>query len=156
MGTPDAVMTAVPWVDMAIRSLREISQTLGLGACEVLERPLTVRDEKVGAAISLEGEGVEIWLHISAHEGDLIVIARRFLKIAPGANLRMEDATDAMCELSNMLAGGIKAGMRRRVRGLRITLPNYGELPKPAPAAMAVIMGLGGCALHVRLTPEPQ
>lgn len=147
------VFVVEPWINMAVRSLGDIAATLGLGECHQLTRPLADIDGCRGAAISLHGEGLEVGMVLWGSFDHLTTLAARFLKLAPGVTPSEDDVRDAICELSNMLAGGVKAGMRRQVRGLRITLPTFGAIPPVYATANGVVLGVGGCELHVRLSP---
>ena len=148
------ILAADLWVEVAVLGAREISQTMGLGNCRVVTRHAQIVPGSPGARISLAGPGIEVEIFVSAAPQDLASIAARVLKVKPGTVLGRGDQEDALCELSNILSGRMKAGMRRVVRGMRITLPSFQKARHVEPPVACLELCLGESSMKVRVSPS--
>ena len=84
-------------------------------------------------------------------------VARTLLGAAAGEELAEDELHDALCELANLIAGGIKSQCIDRDPGLKLGLPSFraaGEQPRSAAAACAVRWPLSenGLSVTVRVS----
>lgn len=114
------------WVNNTIEGMREIAQALNLGHCEFISRDGKLSEGLAGAYIPVVGDRANVQLAVLSSAQGNRNMARSLLQMDPDdADLTSEDVADAVCEISNMLAGRVKAGMAQKEPGLRLGLPVF-------------------------------
>lgn len=117
------------WLDVIALGTSEIASTMQLGPAAPSPASVLAGAVVEGADVTLEGANTCFLIRFRCGAGQGKTLAARLLRLPPGIEPDEDDVADALCELSNMMAGKLKAGMRRRLKGARIGLPVY------APAA---------------------
>lgn len=113
------------WMAATEHSVRELA-TIALGAedCRIVGHGAEVPHDP-GAYLALLGKDTSLQVGLMASERDCQVLAKMLLGMAPeDEDLPASDLADAMCEMINVIAGGIK----RRVSGtidLNLGLPLF-------------------------------
>lgn len=149
------------WLKAMAESAADLgSSFLGLdGGCE-LERPLDGPPSgQVGAYVPLVG--VERLTHIglSCTAESAAALARTFMGMEPEDDLEEGDLTDALGEIANILAGGVKGRLEPEEGALSIGLPLVvrGEIEAPRRASRAAAsarLGSFGACFQVLQGPR--
>jgi len=124
------------WLDELVATADEFAEgALGLEAAGERERVDRLPVGLTTACVALVGERTMIQLGVSVTEGDAGRIAAAMLGIEEddGA-LGCEDVADALGEVANVYAGGLKIRMEGRAPQLAIGLPMvlHGRIDVPA------------------------
>lgn len=124
-----AVGTAVSdWVVAMADASAELALSLGIDGVEVVgwhELPPT---GLAGAYIPLLAEDQTLQLALLASPGGCADLSRLLLGMAPGDEVAAADIADAVGELVNIVAGGVKQRLQSAIRssgGLRLGLPVF-------------------------------
>jgi hypothetical protein len=115
------------WVDAALDATTEVaSQALGFEAVVPSGQPGAAFDSPYGAYVPLtSGEDV-LQLGLVAERAGCETISRALLCMAPDDAFSAEsDIADAVGEIANMVAGGVKKRMDDRVPGILLGLPLF-------------------------------
>jgi hypothetical protein len=145
------------WAD-ALRGVTErIAPGMGFGAVEVAphQEPLGVES---GATLALVGDSVQVQLELLGDREPLTCLARGLMMMEPDEPLDWEDAVDAVSEIVNVLAGGLKSDLIERIPSLRLGLPVFAEGIHPLPLArraFRVVFAGHAVILGVALRSDP-
>lgn len=120
---PAAVVDA--WLAAAEEALREVAQTALGGADISAAVSVAVAPAGVGGAyLQLMSEREAVVVGLCAGDAALRHVSGALLG-ASGADLAPADVTDAVGEVANMLAGGVKRRMSAANPGLQLGLPLF-------------------------------
>jgi len=102
-------------------------------------------DRSAGAYLPLLWAEGSVQLALVSDEAGCAAIARGLLGMGPAEALSPPEVADAVCEVMNILAGGVKARLRQRA-ALRLGLPTFFRGPvqptdRMGVAALAVRAG---------------
>jgi hypothetical protein len=119
-------MTVTDWVDAALEAAIDVA-TSAL-SCGAVERATTVPLEAIvepfGAYVPLLATDSRLQIGVFAGRTACEAMARALLGMAPEEAFGADcDVRDAIGEIANMVAGGVKTRMNGRVPGLQMGLP---------------------------------
>lgn len=134
------MVTIESWIEAAVAAVEESAPTLGFSG---LERGIRAREagpELFGAFVALTSDVTSIQLGLLATPTGHAALARTLLALGEDEELEDADKVNAVRELANVIAGGVKRGMIRHDPGLRIGLPVFvhGALEKSASLEVLV------------------
>ena len=109
-------------------SFKQVCESAGLGALDVIDyRPGTPRGLE-GPHVALVGDAIKLQFALMAEADIHAILAQRLLQWEEGDDpLDRDDVIDAVSEVANMLAGSVKARVRKTDPTMRISLPIYIE-----------------------------
>jgi CheY-specific phosphatase CheX len=111
------------WTDLAAQAIAELAQaSLGLPGADVLARDAAVPEPMYGAVISLIGEADRLEIGLFSDSEGCARLASLMLGMEPEDD---DMVVDAVCELSNVLAGLTKRKLGDASEGFDIGLPLY-------------------------------
>jgi hypothetical protein len=122
--------------------------TLGLAAPVLATSLMAPPAGSSGAYLPLMAPWGSVQLALVSDEAGCGAIARGLLGMSPGEPLSAAEVADAVCEVLNILAGGVKAQLRER-GPLQMGLPTFFNGPVQPTERMgvaAVEMHAGGVA----------
>ncbi len=123
-----AAVTIEDWLQASVEALREVATTaLGLDGLEVGEVRESMPRDVGGAFIPLSGEhdSAQVGLAGGPDERKLISGALMQMSADEAAELTNSDVADAMGEIVNIAAGGIKQRLQSRLGSLALGLPLF-------------------------------
>ncbi len=123
-----AAVTIEDWLQASIEALREVATTaLGFEGLEVGEVRESMPQDVGGAFIPLSGEhdSAQVGLAGGPDERKLISGALMQMSADEAAELTNSDVADAMGEIVNIAAGGIKQRLQSRLGSLALGLPLF-------------------------------
>lgn len=144
-----AQMSMEAWIETLEKSAGElVTTTLGYQKCEVISHLTDVPKAKVGAYIPLLGESERTKLEIGILS-DLKgcqELSRRLTGMENTEPISEDDVTDAIGEIANIIAGGVKRLAADRISSLQIGLPFFfdGSIRFKEPLAIAVSNSMWG------------
>jgi hypothetical protein len=121
-------VTHEEWLQAAVEAFSEVStQALGLPALEVVGRRNAMPRDIAGAFIPFAGEGdaAQIGFAGALRERQLICGALLQMPEEEALELGSADIADALGEVVNIAAGGIKSRLMSRIGGLALGLPMF-------------------------------
>jgi CheY-specific phosphatase CheX len=124
------------WLDELVATADEFAEgSLGLEAGGELERTDRLPSGLTTACVALVGERTMIQLGVSVSEEEAGLVAAAMLGLEEGDDaLTNEDVADALGEVANVFAGGLKIRMEGRAPQTAIGLPIvlHGRIDVPA------------------------
>ena len=116
--------TQLAWLDAAEQSLIDVAMTaLGTPDGQVLERTDRPRPNLGGGYIQLLSDNEAVQVGLCASEADLKWLASALMR-EPG-ELTHADVADAIGEIVNITAGGVKRRLASEKSGLQLGLPIF-------------------------------
>lgn len=155
-----ALESMIEWRAAAIASLEEALPMFGAEAIEILaEDPRPGDGDAVGAHIDLDCDRHIVRLSLVCAADALDALAGLLLG-APfdGEHFAENEAHDAVREIVNILAGGVKTRLLRHHRRLLLGLPFFvgGRLaPEPSAERTAALVRVGALTARVELERRP-
>ena len=144
------------WVEPVVAAAQEMADCFGFDGW----KPQGVTDEETqgmrGGVISLVGQETALKLALLSDDDGVTHLAGRMLEMSR-EDLDDEMISDALCELANMLAGGVKT-LVDVDETFRIGLPKHVKLTSGPPAAaesLCVKVTLGRHPVHL-LVMKPE
>jgi hypothetical protein len=127
-------MMTVPvqvWVAALEESAVEVANVaLGFERCDVIGKESFTPLDVAGAYLPLfGGSGQSIYIGWLATPEARKALARGLLAFAPNDAISDEDVADAMGEVVNILAGGLKRRMLQTIQPLSLGLPMFSATP---------------------------
>ena len=113
------------WLDAALKSAEESASALGIDGLERGDRSTKASPELFGALVSVTSDATCIQVGVLGTPGGHAAVARTMLGVGESDGLDEADVVDAVRELANVIAGGLKRDMIERDPGLRIGLPVF-------------------------------
>lgn len=113
------------WLDAAVAAVEESAPTLGFAGLKRGVRGREAGPELSGAFVALTSDATCIQVGLLSTARGHTTLARTLLDVVDGEALGDADTIDAVRELTNVIAGGVKRGMIGRDPGLRIGLPVF-------------------------------
>jgi hypothetical protein len=134
------MVTIESWIEAAVAAVEESAPTLGFSGLERGTRAREAGPDLFGAFVALTSDVTTIQLGLLATSSGHAALARTLLALGEEEELGDADKIDAVRELANVIAGGVKRGMIRHDPGLRIGLPVFvhGALEKTASLEVLV------------------
>jgi hypothetical protein len=108
-------------------TINEVATTaLGLPGCEIVRTYDRIPPGREGAYLALVGQEDSIQIGLISNAEGCQALAKSLLQMEPGdADLDPPDVADAMCEVVNIIAGGIKARVNGKVPPIKLGLPIF-------------------------------
>lgn len=118
-------LSITDWRDALIAAANELATTsLGYAEGEILSTSATLPRIPLGSFVALTGERTSVQIGLAGSQGHCMLLARAMFCMAPeDEDLGDEDLADALGEMVNVLAGGVKIRLTGRVETLNIGLP---------------------------------
>ncbi len=116
------------WLQASIEALREVATTaLGLEGLEVGEVREAMPENVGGAFIPLSGENDSAQVGLAGGPDERKLVSGALMQMSPdeAAELTTSDVADAMGEIVNIAAGGIKQRLQPRLGALALGLPLF-------------------------------
>ena len=128
------------WLDAAVAAVEESAPTLGFDGLERGRRAHEAGPDLFGAFVAVTSDVTCIQIGLLATARGHATLARTLLDLADEEALGEADKIDAVRELANVIAGGVKRGMIGHDPGLRIGLPVFvhGAVEKTASLELLV------------------
>ena len=123
----EATMEA--WVQSVVDAMLDAGMMLGFEDAEVDEEAERPDDRFIGAGIAVVGDEHAIQLGVLSTPDQADLIARTMLAMEPDEELAHDDMADAIGEIANIIAGGVKGAMVDDAPGLRLGLPVFSDRP---------------------------
>ena len=114
------------WKSAFIESVQELGATF-LGGAEVvvLDHKQAMPEDLLGSFVQIVCPEGPVLLGITGPEGSCLSLAKLMLGMAPEDELAEADAFDAMGELINIAAGGIKMRLAAKLGSIELGLPMF-------------------------------
>lgn len=123
----EATMEA--WVQSVVDAMLDAGMMLGFEDSDVNEDGDSPGDDFIGANIAVVGDEHAVQLGVLSSPDQADKIARAMLGMEPDEDLPHSDMADAIGEIANIIAGGVKGAMVDDAPGLRLGLPVFSEGP---------------------------
>jgi len=119
------------WVEALEQAAIEVGElALGFEGCAVISREVTAPKGVSGAYLPLfGGSGESLYIGWLASRESSQALARGLLGLTANEELPPDDIADAMGEVVNILAGGLKRRILSSVHPLALGLPIYSPVP---------------------------
>ncbi len=112
------------WIAALVAATNELATTsLGLAEGEVVSTGSTLPEIPYGSFVGLTGETKSVQIGLAASREDCMTLARAMFCMGPEEDLSEEDLADALGEMVNVLAGGVKVRLKDLVENFNIGLP---------------------------------
>ncbi|KJF17950.1 chemotaxis protein CheX [Acidithrix ferrooxidans] len=150
MDDPTLVST---WLHAMVNSAEELAtSTLGLEGITVINEALPKERDFPGSYVAIVGDSYNFEYGIAGSWDSCAVLARALLFMEPEEELSEDDLADAVNEVINIVAGGIKRRMSEIDTGLKLGLPAFfnGTLhPTSHQEAAASKVDLAGAEVYL-------
>jgi CheY-specific phosphatase CheX len=147
------------WVDAMVESTIEFAEQM-LGATDAhVVGPLAQEPGSVGAYIAIVGDESVMQLGVVALREDGEGIARTLLMMEPGEELSLSDLADAIGEVVNVIAGGVKSRLNDREPGLILGLPLFVDgrvVTTPSVELAGQAVSINGTDLQLVVIRQPK
>ena len=123
MADPDQVQT---WMHAMVNSADELAtSTLGLDGVVTLSEEMPTQRDLPGSYVALVGDIFNFEYGVAGTWDSFGVLARTLLFMEPEEILEDDDLADAINEVINIVAGGVKRRMSDVDPGLKLGLPAF-------------------------------
>jgi Chemotaxis phosphatase CheX len=114
------------WLKAAVDTAVELgSGVLGFPAAAELPPPPLLLPTGQGSYVPIQGPGFSMHIGLVSDLTDCTNLARALLGLEPEENATLDEVVDAIGELANMLAGGVKSRLIGREPSQQIGLPIF-------------------------------
>jgi CheY-specific phosphatase CheX len=115
------------WMDALNGTMNEIASTaLGLEGSAHVRTSACIPTGLEGAYLALVGEQDSIQIGLASSAEGCQILAKAMLGMEPGdEDLPAGDLADAVCEIVNILAGGVKGRVHGKVPPIKIGIPIF-------------------------------
>ena len=120
-------LSEADWMAAMSDTINEVATTaLGFPGCEVLRTFDRIPPGREGAYLALVGQEDSIQIGLISNAEGCQALAKGLLQMEPGGeDLDPADMADAMCEVVNIIAGGLKARVNGKVPPIKLGLPLF-------------------------------
>jgi len=141
-------MNQVPlkgWMEALISAMNELAVTsLGYEEGTLVSKDSTLKEEFSGSYIALVGDNTSLQIGVGTTREGCTRLARDLFALEPeDEDLSEQDEADALGELANVVAGGLKSRMSDHASDMQLGLPLmfHGtiEAPKHSEVSISVI-----------------
>ena len=135
MTTATAGIDTQKWIDAMTQSIGEVSRDLlGFGESAVIRTTTKIPSDMRGAHIAVVSLRDSLQIGLTAENEDCLKLAGALLGMEPDAGIPQGDVADAVGEIINVVAGGMKRRLIEHDPNLSIGLPIFfqGHLKAPA------------------------
>ncbi|MBN1824886.1 MAG: chemotaxis protein CheX [Candidatus Eisenbacteria bacterium] len=118
--------TIQEWLNAAVDATEELSTTaLGFEGTEVLATQESLPHDLAGSYIALVGEETSLQVGLASSDAGVMILAKALLGMDPDDEeaLSESDVSDALGEIANIVAGGVKNRMADRDPSMKLGLP---------------------------------
>lgn len=129
------VITGQMWIEAAVDALRDRSSMFEAEGLDVLSISEQLPEQTSGAFISIAGGQQSVQLGVLCGPAERQALAQKFL--GDDTLLGQDDLADAMREIANIVAGGLKSAMLEYDPCLALGLPLFVEGVQPGSATRA-------------------
>jgi len=140
-------MNKVPlkdWMDALISAMNELAVTsLGYEEGTLISTESTLKEDFSGSYIALVGNQASLQIGVGATRAGCTQLARDLFALEPeDEDLSEQDEADALGELANVVAGGLKARMSESASQMQIGLPLllHGRIEAPKHSEVSIAM----------------
>lgn len=141
------------WLTAMIEATDETAtQTLGFesvaGKHTIGEQPV----DKPGSFISLASENDSVQIGLVSNKEGLELLAKSMLGMTPEEEIAQADITDAVGEIINIVAGGVKRRLNEQAGGMKLGLPMFidGKIAQGGSQELACAnLNLGNIPAHL-------
>lgn len=120
-------LSSAEWMEALRDTMNEVATTaLNLPACQV--SPISTRTPRgiEGAYLALVGQEDAIQIGLTSSAEGCQALSKALLAMAADdADLEPPDVADAMCEIVNIIAGGLKARVHGMMSPIKLGLPIF-------------------------------
>jgi CheY-specific phosphatase CheX len=142
-----ATISHTEWLEATVASATELAKTsMGFTTSRVVGKWDELPEDMAGSWVALVGQGVGVQVGIASSLDGCYGLARAFLRLGDGDEIADDDVVDALGEMANVIAGGVKRRMAKLDPSTRLGLPivvrgrvELGD--RLAPAVAEVNMG---------------
>jgi len=142
-----ASISHTEWLEATVASATELAKTsLGFTTSRVVGKWDKLPNDMAGSWVALVGQGAAVQVGIASSLDGCYALARAFLRMGDGDEIAEDDVVDALGEMANVIAGGVKRRMAKLDSSTRLGLPivvrgrvELGD--RLAPAVAEVTMG---------------
>lgn len=115
------------WMAAMGETMNEVATTaLCFSGCEIVRTFTEIPDGLEGAYLALVGQEDSIQIGLTSNAEGCQALAKALLQMEPGSEeMEPADVADAMCEVVNIIAGGIKARVNGKVPPIKLGLPIF-------------------------------
>ncbi len=150
MADPNLVQT---WMHAMVDSTDELAtSTLGLEGISVLSELMPTQRDLPGSYVALVGDQFNFEYGVAGTWDSFGVLARTLLFMESDEELGDDDLADAINEVINIVAGGVKRRMSEIDAGLKLGLPAFfnGTLhPTSHQEALSSKIDIGGAEIYL-------
>lgn len=148
------------WMDALSATMSDIAaNALGFSSCTILRTSASIPDGLEGAYLALVGEQDSIQIGLSSSAEGCQVLAKALLQMGPeDEDLPSGDVADAVCEVVNIIAGGIKGRVNGRVPPIKLGIPIFvhGTVQPSGRNVLVVAEALIGSVSAALVLVEPR
>lgn len=146
-------MTVEGLVDAACAAVRTVLPGMGFEPPTIVGKDPVDLDGLSGAFVALTGEDAALQMGLFADEGANEWMARTMLYMEEDEEIDPEDISDALCEMANQIAGGVKRELSKQQLAVMIGLPVFVEgkfnVPNGQQAGVKVKLGDYGVSMFL-------
>ena len=114
------------WIDATLESAKEVATvTLEVDQVEELGRQDELKGVHCGAFVAVVGPSESVEIGFASSRETCVEFTRALFCMEPESDPVEDDIADAVGEITNMLAGGVKTAMAGLVPGCRLGLPVF-------------------------------
>jgi len=156
----DDKFTVEAWLDAAVDAVGEIAESLGYEETQRGDRNAQVPTGRLGAYVPMLAHDASLHIGLIAEKDGLVQLTQALLGMDPSEEApEPSDVADAVGEITNMLAGGVKTRLVEQDPEIKLGLPLFVdgkiELSGSMEARTAqVTMGTVNAAILVLRTPK--
>jgi hypothetical protein len=119
-----AQISSNEWLEAAVSAAAELSKTsLGFPSNRVTGKWEALPNDMAGSWVALVGNGSAVQVGIASSLEGCWALARAFLRMPEGEEVPEEDVVDALGEMANVIAGGVKRRLAHLDPSTRLGLP---------------------------------
>ena len=113
------------WLEAAVAAATELAKTsLCMTASRVVAKHDKLPDDMSGSWVALVGNGTSVQVGLALSQDGCHALSRAFLRMSPDEGpLAEDDVIDALGEMANVIAGGVKRRMANLDPTTRLGLP---------------------------------
>ena len=153
-------LSIAEWMQALNDAMNEIASTaLGLSGCEIVRTSHAIPIGLEGAYLALVGQDDSIQIGLASNAEGCQALAKSLLGMEPGdPDIEPGDLADALSEIVNIIAGGIKSRVHGRVPPIKIGLPIFvtGTIQPSGKQVMLVAEAIIGSVPAALVLIEPR
>ena len=145
--------TLQPWLDAMVDSADELARTsMGLDLVNVVGNRDASTLNTNGSYLAIIGDNQRFQLAVASTRAGCETLAKALLGAAPDEDMADADVSDAMGEIINIIAGGVKLRMRDVDATIQLGLPMFieGKVHTPRNREIGIVdIQIGDVPVHL-------